>query len=91
MPDLEISVEKGWNVTLGNWRGIMAPAGTPQPIVDKLRAVFAEAKEDPRYKKVEAETYLDLRPGYLDSEDFRASIEKEVEIYRSALKRGGHI
>ena len=29
-----------------NWRGIMAPKGTPRPIVDKLALAFKQMTED---------------------------------------------
>lgn len=91
MPQVATAVEKGWNITLGNWRGIVVAKGTPQPIVDKLRAAFAKAKDDPGYKKFEADRYLNLRPGFMDSEQFRQSIEENASAYKKALKMAGQI
>ncbi len=34
-----------------SWVGVMAPAGTPKPIVDKLHALFAQAAQDPDLRK----------------------------------------
>jgi putative tricarboxylic transport membrane protein len=91
LPDVPTSVELGWNITLGNWRGIMVKAGTPDYIVEKLQAAFAKAKDDQEYLKYETDSYLNLRPGYLNGTDFNAFFEKEIEIYREALKKLGHI
>ena len=38
-----------------SWVGIVAPAGTPQPIVDKISSAFAEAMENPDVVKRLAE------------------------------------
>ncbi len=91
MPNVALSVDKGWDITLGNWRGVMVAAGTPKPVVDKLRAAFAKAKDDPGYKKFEADKYLNLRPGYMDADEFRALIDRTVGVYKKALKMSGQI
>jgi tripartite-type tricarboxylate transporter receptor subunit TctC len=41
MPDLKISA----------WYGLYAPAGTPQPVIDKLSKALAEADADPQVKE----------------------------------------
>ncbi|WP_051534217.1 tripartite tricarboxylate transporter substrate binding protein [Desulfitibacter alkalitolerans] len=91
LPDIPTSVELGWDITLGNWRGIMVKAGTPDYIVEKLQDAFAKAKDNEEYLQYEADSYLNLRPGYLNSKDFREFIEKEIEIFSEALKKLGHI
>ena len=32
---------------MGAWQGLMAPAGTPQPVIDRLNAEFNKALQDP--------------------------------------------
>ena len=39
-----------------NWQGIIAPAGTPQPIIEKLNAAFNRILEKPEVKKAFDET-----------------------------------
>lgn len=91
MPDLPVSVDKGWNVTLGNWRGVMVKAGTPEDVVNKLRETYKKAYDDPSYKEIEKQNYLDLRPGYQDGPEFAKHIEGEIEIYRQALVKLGYV
>jgi tripartite-type tricarboxylate transporter receptor subunit TctC len=44
LPDVPTMVESGVNGVIGSsWSGVLAPAGTPQPIVDKVRAEVLEA------------------------------------------------
>ncbi len=39
LPDVPTMVESGVNGVIGSsWSGVLAPAGTPQPIIDKVRA-----------------------------------------------------
>ena len=41
LPDLQTSVEQGFPNVIGvNWTGILAPAGTPRPVIDKLHAAL---------------------------------------------------
>ena len=45
-PDIPTARELGVDVMNHNWRGIMAPKGTPRPIVDKLALAFKQMTED---------------------------------------------
>lgn len=48
LPDVPTLGELGLqDVEIGAWQGIMAPAGTPQPIIDKLNAALQKALKDP--------------------------------------------
>lgn len=84
--DIPTAPEKGIDVTIGLWRGVVAKKGTPQPIVEYLSAVVKQVLETPAFQ----ETYvkkrvLDIRSGYLGSEQFEASARKELEQIRQAL------
>lgn len=90
-PDIPISVDKGINVVDGIWRGLFVKAGTPKEIVDYLRETFKKAKDSESYKTIEKNNMLDLRPGYLDSEDFTKFVEKDISEYEAVLKELGYI
>jgi tripartite-type tricarboxylate transporter receptor subunit TctC len=48
-PDVPTVAESGYpGFDAVAWHGIMAPAGTPQPIIDKLNAAILNALKDPR-------------------------------------------
>ncbi len=55
VPNIPTMAEQGFkNMTVGSWQGLLAPAGTPKPIIDKLYAAIIkvmampEVKEQPR-------------------------------------------
>ena len=46
LPDVPTAREEGVDVVYLMWRGILAPKGTPRPIIDKLAAAFKKMTED---------------------------------------------
>jgi tripartite-type tricarboxylate transporter receptor subunit TctC len=48
LPDVPTTVELGYpDVLMSSWSSFAAPAGTPQPIIDKLAGVFDAVTKDP--------------------------------------------
>jgi tripartite-type tricarboxylate transporter receptor subunit TctC len=85
LPDLPTMAEAGmpdFNVT--SWNGIVAPAGTPKAIVDKLNAVVVEVLKDPevvaQFQK-RAAVPVGGSPAY-----FRAFIDKELKTWAEVAK-----
>lgn len=65
LPDVptlnELSKEFGeeWNLsTIGSWKGIAAPKGTPQEVLDALRNAFYQASQDNEFKAAMEEAGL---------------------------------
>jgi tripartite-type tricarboxylate transporter receptor subunit TctC len=50
------------NMDLDFWHILFAPAGTPQPIIDKLNAALRHALTDPRVVKLFTESGMELYP-----------------------------
>ena len=46
IPDVPTSVEEGYDIVSRMWRGVLAPKGTPRPIIEKLAAAFKQMTED---------------------------------------------
>ena len=46
IPDVPTSVEEGYDIVSRMWRGVLAPKGTPRPIIEKLAAGFKQMTED---------------------------------------------
>lgn len=65
LPDFDVVV----------WLGVMAPAGTPKPIVEKLNAVFVKALKDDDIKARMSE--VDMRVFASSPEEFGAFIKRE--------------
>jgi tripartite-type tricarboxylate transporter receptor subunit TctC len=50
MPDVPTVNESGVpGYEMGSWFGLLAPAGTPQPIIERLSAEVSKAVHDPRF------------------------------------------
>jgi tripartite-type tricarboxylate transporter receptor subunit TctC len=56
MPDVPTLTELGTPVVAHAWWGILAPAGTPKPIIDKIVAEFRKAIKLPEVDKFLTET-----------------------------------
>lgn len=88
-PDLPCTKEKGWNVNIGIWRGVLVKKGTDPTIVLALAEALAKAAQDPSYQKIVKESYLDLRPGYLNSSDFHTFLGNEIKQFSATMKKLG--
>ena len=83
-PDIPTMKEKGYDVLYGSARGLVAPKGTPQEIIDKLHDVFKEAIESEEHaeKAEKAELYIK----YMSPEDFGHYIENEEKSLKEILE-----
>lgn len=87
LPDVPTLIELGYNATgcLGT-RGVWAPAGTPQPIVDKLEAAFMEGLNNPEFKRVYLED-MGIEPVTWNSAETRAWVNKNAPYYKMLLEK----
>ncbi len=67
--------------------GILAPAGTPRPIVDKLNAALRQALADPDTIARMARDGTDAVPG--SPEQYAADIDREERKWSEVVKRAG--
>ncbi|MGI6028286.1 MAG: Bug family tripartite tricarboxylate transporter substrate binding protein [Candidatus Heteroscillospira sp.] len=79
--DVPTSVSKGWDVTIGRWRGFAVKKGTDPAIIEKLYDAFSKAMEGEIYQANEKENMLDIRPGLMNGEDFKEFIQSEIDAY----------
>jgi len=88
LPDLPTIAEAGVpGYVATNWWGIVAPAGTPQPIVDKLHDAIAELLNSAETKK-----YLDnegAAPVRMSSAEFGKFVEAEIAKWGPVVKKAG--
>ena len=84
LPDVPTAKEKGINVVFEFRRSVLAPKGTPRPIISKLAGVFKKITEDPSFiamiKKIGQEVH------YLGTEDFIKAWREEYEEYKELGK-----
>lgn len=89
-PDLPTFTELGYkNVEFYIWAGLLAPAGTPEPVLKKLREAVRQAVEDPDFKA--AMTKLETPVAYLDAPDFQKFWDNDAKRLAAAVKRVGRV
>lgn len=85
-PNVPLARELGIDITMGRWRGLAVKKGTSKEIIKTLHDGFKKAMESDVYKAVSHSQLLDLRPGYLNSEDFTKYWATEDKLYAEILK-----
>jgi tripartite-type tricarboxylate transporter receptor subunit TctC len=85
MPDVPTLKEQGIDVSAHAWWGILAPAGTPRPTIDKLVLELTKTINQPDVKKVLTETQgMDVVA--LGPEDTQKWILKEMERWGKVVR-----
>jgi tripartite-type tricarboxylate transporter receptor subunit TctC len=69
------------------WYGILAPKGTPQPVVDKLNRAFGEALADPAVK--ERLAGLGAEPTGTSAADFGKFMASETDRWSAVIRKLG--
>jgi len=84
-PTFDESGLKGFDVV--SWGGIVVPAGTPKPIIDRLNAAVARSLQDPAVVKLNATLSVDATPS--TPEQFTKLIAAEIPRWGAMVKRSG--
>jgi len=84
LPDVPTSVEGGVNVTYRLWRAVLAPKGTPRPVIEKLAAAIKKTTEDKTF--IAAVRQLGDEPGYLGPDEFEKEWQHEYEIHKEMAR-----
>src|SRR5690606_15116006 len=84
VPDVPTLIEQGFDFEAAIWFGVLAPAGTPQDIVDKLQKDIAHAVADEEFRgqmvKLGGEAVSST------SKAFTAYIDEEFIKYTKIIK-----
>jgi tripartite-type tricarboxylate transporter receptor subunit TctC len=87
-PDLPTMVEAGVpGYELTAWFAAFVPAGTPEPVVDKLNAAFKAALADP--KVTESLLNAGIEPTSSTPDELRAFVASETEKWAKIVKAAG--
>lgn len=85
--DVPTYKERGWDVVRYQWRGIMAKAGTPKPVIDRLASAIQKAQQTPEWKAyLKQVTQLD---GFQGPDAFRAQLLQDMKEMESVKKKLG--
>lgn len=86
-PNAPTAKEAGYPVALDMWRGIAAPKGTPQPVIDKLAQAIKDTVHSAEFQK--AGRTIGFRPSYLSPEDFAKVIAEDDEKLGAVMRELG--
>jgi tripartite-type tricarboxylate transporter receptor subunit TctC len=83
-PEIPTLIEQGVNMTGGTWVALLAPAGTPKPIVDKLSKTVGEAMR--RADNRERFAQFGMEPVGSTSAELTAFLRNEVAKWAKVIK-----
>ena len=83
-PEFPTLIEQGVQVVGGTWVALLAPAGTPKAIVDKLSRAAGAAMRRPEIK--ERFTQIGIEPVGSTSAEFTAFLKNEVAKWSKVIK-----
>ncbi|EPX82280.1 Bug family tripartite tricarboxylate transporter substrate binding protein [Salipiger mucosus] len=84
-PDMPTTVENGWEFTFGNERGVFINAETDPEIIAAIEAAFEDVFNSEDYQAYAAKANLDVRSGWLGSEDYRKVLEENLAFFEELL------
>ena len=76
--------EQGIDLAVNFWSGLLAPAGTPAPIIKRLQEEVARIMARPDVAELMAK--LDIRPVGGSSADFAKTIATEIPLWKQVAK-----
>jgi tripartite-type tricarboxylate transporter receptor subunit TctC len=90
LPQIPTLVEQGYaDVVADNWTGLLAPAGTPRPIVLKLNAAFTAALNEPATRRRLADNAVTAAPN--SPEEFGDLLKSEIARWSRVIREKGII
>jgi len=89
LPEIPTFKELGYDAEFYIWSGVFAPAATPTPVLDRLRAVVREAANSPEFRAAMEKVQTPV--SYLDAPAFRAYWERDAARLKVALEKIGKV
>ena len=89
LPDVRTLSESGFNAVFFQWSALVAPVGTPDPIVSRLREAARVAAADPRF--VSTLATVETPVAYLDAPELRRFWDADARKLAEAVQRVGKV
>jgi tripartite-type tricarboxylate transporter receptor subunit TctC len=89
LPEVPTLRESGWDLEFSQWAGLFVPAGTPEPVVARLRAASRAILTDTQMLQ-RFET-LGTPLQFMDAPEFAAFYERENEALSDVVRRIGKV
>ena len=88
LPEVPTSAEAGLpGYLMSVWIGVVAPAGTPQPVIDRIHAMTQAMMKEAAAQKAMAGAGLDLMP--MSQPEFAAFVKEEYARWEKIVKDAG--
>jgi tripartite-type tricarboxylate transporter receptor subunit TctC len=88
VPNVPTISESGYPGYRGvSWNGLMAPAGTPKDIINRIAVEFARAAKDPQF--VAQLRQQGITPLGLNPEEFAKFLQEDMALWAEAVKIAG--
>ena len=89
LPEVPSLKDAGYSAEYAQWSGLFIPAGTPEPIAQRLRAAARAAAQDARVKEVILNAGSPVL--YQDSPDFEKYVQLDATRMAAVVKRIGKV
>jgi tripartite-type tricarboxylate transporter receptor subunit TctC len=89
LPDVPTLKELGYDAQFSQWTGLFVPAGTPEPVIMKLREAAKAALDDPAFKAALAKVETPVQ--YLDQPQFRTFWDQDAHKLADVVKKIGKV
>ena len=89
LPDVPTLKELGYDAQFSQWTGLFVPAGTPEPVIARLREAAHFAVEDASFKNALAKVETPVQ--YLDQPQFRDFWDADAAKLANVVKRIGKV
>lgn len=84
LPGVATLVEQGLDVEVGVWYGILAPAGTPNEVIERLNREITQVSRKPEYEA--RLRSLSIEPSVASPAEFDAFIRSEIARWAKVVK-----
>jgi tripartite-type tricarboxylate transporter receptor subunit TctC len=89
LPDVPTLKELGYDAQFSQWTGLFVPAGTPEPVIAKLREAARAAVADDTFKASLAKVETPVQ--YLDQPQFRSFWDADAKKLADVVKKIGKV
>ncbi|GAA4342008.1 tripartite tricarboxylate transporter substrate binding protein [Pigmentiphaga soli] len=87
IPDVPTFKEQGVDMNVSLWQGMFAPAGTPQPVIDKLYSAVTTVAKSEEFRKQMAAAGVDVVAN--TPAEFSQQVQAEVKQWAEVIRISG--
>ncbi|HUP29409.1 MAG TPA: tripartite tricarboxylate transporter substrate binding protein, partial [Usitatibacter sp.] len=89
LPDVPTLKELGYDAQFTQWTGLFVPAGTPEPVIARLREAARAAVDDATFKAALAKVETPVQ--YLDQPQFRTFWDTDAHKLADVVRKIGKV